>query len=181
MMTFNREQIKEKYNINKDLLPSTEKERTWNKTNYATTWMGNVHNIPSYVTIGGFFVLGLSVNQVFWVIMIAGVIVALMLVLNGVSGAKYGIPFSVSLRTSYGVRGAIIPGFLRGVISAIMWFSLQTYAGSSAVTVLIGEFWPGYLNLGGDWSFFGLSLPGIISFLLFWCFNVAFIFGGWIL
>lgn len=178
MLVFDREQVKQKYHINDDLLPTTQDQRIWTKGNYATTWMGNVHNIPSYVTIGGFFALGLSIGQVFWVIMISSIIISAMLVLNGGAGVKYGIGFSMSLRTAYGTRGAVIPGFLRGCISAIMWFSLQTYAGSSAVTILIGKIWPGYLHLGGSWSFFGIDLSGIISFLLFWAVNVAFVFGG---
>jgi allantoin permease len=59
-----------------------------------------------------------------------------------------------------------------------MWFGLQTYAGSLAISILIGEFWPEYLSLGGSFNFFGLNLPGLLSFLLFWIINVLFIFAG---
>ena len=90
------------------------------------------------------------------------------MVLNGHAGSKYGIPFSILLRASYGKKGALFPGVLRGVIAAIMWFGLQTYAGSLAISILIGEFWPEYLSLGGGFNFFGLNLSGLLSFLLFW-------------
>lgn len=51
------------------------------------------------------------------------------MVLNGAAGSKYGVPFAMILRASYGVRGALFPGLLRGGIAAIMWFGLQCYAG----------------------------------------------------
>ncbi|WP_251032713.1 cytosine permease [Bacillus sp. ISL-7] len=139
---------------------------------------GSVHNVPSYVTIGGFFALGLSIWQVFFIIMTSSIILAGMMALNGHAGGKYGIPFSILLRTSFGRKGAIIPGVLRGIIAAIMWFGLQTYAGSLAVTILIAEFWEPYPTLGADWSFLGLNLANLISLLLFWVINVFFIFAG---
>lgn len=169
---------KQKLEFSKDLLPTKPEEREWKVGNYFSIWMGSVHNIPTYVTIGGFFALGLSVWQVFWAIVTASIILAIFMVLNGHAGAKYGIPFSILLRTSYGVKGALLPGILRGCIAAIMWFGFQTYAGSIAFTVLIGKLWPGYLELGGEWNLFGLNLPGLISFGLFWGLNVLFIYGG---
>ncbi|MCZ2257615.1 NCS1 family nucleobase:cation symporter [Sporosarcina sp. G11-34] len=161
-----------------DLLPVKPEDRKWKTGNYFSIWMGSVHNIPSYITIGGFFALGLSVGQVFWSIMIASIILAAVMVLNGHAGAKYGIPFSMLLRTSYGTKGAMLPGILRGCIGAIMWFGFQTYAGSLAFTILLGKLWPSYLELGGSWSFFGLSLPALISFIVFWTFNILFVYGG---
>ncbi|WHY85162.1 NCS1 family nucleobase:cation symporter [Neobacillus novalis] len=164
--------------FSKDLMPTGQEDRKWKVGNYFSLWMGAVHNVPSYLTIGGFFALGLSIGQVFWTIMIAAVILGVILVLGGHAGAKFGVPTSMLLRTSFGQRGAMVPGIIRGVIAAIMWFGFQTYAGSLAVTILIGEFWPAFLNLGGGWNFFGLHLPGLISFLLFWSINILFVYGG---
>ncbi|MFJ7973216.1 NCS1 family nucleobase:cation symporter-1 [Psychrobacillus sp. NPDC096389] len=164
--------------ISKDLMPIELKDRKWGIGNYFTLWMGSVHNIPAYITIGGFFALGLSVMQVFWTIIIAAIILGAILSIGGHAGTKYGIPTSMLLKTSFGIRGSIVPGVIRGVIAAIMWFGFQTYAGSLAVTILIGKLWPVYLTLGGDWNFFGLSLPGLLSFLLFWAVNVVFVYGG---
>jgi allantoin permease len=161
-----------------DLLPTKQEDRTWKITHFFSIWMGSVHNVPSYVTIGGFFAIGLGIWQVFFTILVSSLILASMMVLNGHAGAKYGIPFSMLLRLTFGVRGAILPGVLRGVVAAIMWFGLQTYAGSLAVTILIGVIWPSYLSVGGDWSFFGLGLPNFLSFLLFWMIHLICIFGG---
>jgi allantoin permease len=166
------------FSDNTDLLPTKLEARTWKFSHYFTIWMGSVHNVPSYVTIGGFFALGLSIWQVFFIIMTSSIILSGMMALNGHAGGKYGIPFSILLRTTFGRKGAIIPGVLRGIIAAIMWFGLQTYAGSLAVTILIAEFWEPYPTLGADWSFLGLSLANLISLLLFWLINVFFIFAG---
>ena len=166
------------FSDNTDLLPTKLEARTWKFSHYFTIWMGSVHNVPSYVTIGGFFALGLSIGQVFFIIMTSSIILSGMMALNGHAGGKYGIPFSILLRASFGRKGAIFPGVLRGGIAAIMWFGLQTYAGSLALTILIAEFWEPYPTLGADWSFLGLSLANLISLLLFWTINVFFIFAG---
>lgn len=175
-MTQNDMQQKKIPAINLDLLPTGPESRTWSFGHYFSVWMGSVHNIPSYVTIGGFFALGLSTGQVFTVISCAALLVAVLLVLNGHAGNKYGVPFSILLRASYGGKGAILPGFFRGIVAGIMWFGLQTYAGSVAVSIFIGTFFPGFLTLGGNYDFLGLNLPGLLSFVLFWLINILFIF-----
>lgn len=177
MEQINREKYK-KAGYTDDVLPTKNEDRDWNIGNFTTVWMGSVHNIPNYLAIGGLFALGLSVGQVFSAIMCAAVILAVVMVLNGHAGSKYGLPFAMLLRASYGPKGALIPGILRGVIAAIMWFGFQTFAGSQAFLILLGKIWPSFLTLGGDWSLLGLSLPSLIAFLLFWLFNIALIFGG---
>ncbi|OCA85851.1 allantoin permease [Bacillus sp. FJAT-27225] len=177
MGEFNRELVKAA-GYSEDVLPSKKEDRNWTVGNFFTVWMGSVHNIPNYIAIGGLFAIGMSVWQVFGAIMCASLILAAAMVLNGHAGSKYGLPFAMLVRSSFGTKGAMIPGVLRGVIAAIMWFGFQTFAGSQALSILIGKAWPTYLTLGGDWNFLGLSLPGLISFLLFWLFNVALIYGG---
>ncbi|KAB2338244.1 allantoin permease [Cytobacillus depressus] len=177
MKQINREELKAA-GFSEDVLPPKPEERNWNIGNYATIWMGSVHNIPNYIAVGGLFALGMSAGQVFAAIILASIILAAALVFNGHAGSKYGLPFSMFLRTSFGTKGAMIAGVLRGVISAIMWFGFQTYAGSQALSILLGKLWPTYLTLGGDWNLLGLSLPALISFLIFWLFNVALIYGG---
>ncbi|EHC0605769.1 putative allantoin permease [Escherichia coli] len=161
-----------------DLLLKTQSQRTWKTFNYFTLWMGSVHNVPNYVMVGGFFILGLSTFSIMLAIILSAFFIAAVMVLNGAAGSKYGVPFAMILRASYGVRGALFPGLLRGGIAAIMWFGLQCYAGSLACLILIGKIWPGFLTLGGDFTLLGLSLPGLITFLLFWLVNVGIGFGG---
>lgn len=47
-------------------------------------------------------------------IIISALFIALVMVMNGAAGSKYGVPFAMILRGSYGVRGALFPGLLRG-------------------------------------------------------------------
>lgn len=161
-----------------DLLPKESNKKDWKAFNYFTLWMGSVHNVPNYVAVGGFFILGLSTINIMLAIMISALIIAFIMVMNGAAGSKYGIPFAMILRASYGVRGALFPGILRGCVAAIMWFGLQCYAGSLALLILLGKLWPQFLTLGGDFSLLGLSLPGLIAFLAFWAVNVAIGLGG---
>ncbi|WP_432363096.1 allantoin permease [Sporosarcina sp. UB5] len=177
MEELNREQLKIE-GVNDDILPSKPEERSWSIGNFMSVWMGAVHNIPNYIAVGGLFALGLSVGQVFAAIMIASIMLSAVMVLNGSAGSKYGLPFAMLIRTSFGTKGAMVPGIIRGVIAAIMWFGFQTYAGSQALFILIAKLWPSFSMLGGNWSLLGLSLPALLSFIIFWLFNVVLIYGG---
>ncbi|MGR5143161.1 allantoin transporter [Photobacterium sp. DNB23_23_1] len=163
---------------NSDLLPKPTEKRTWRALNYFTLWQGSVHNVPNYVAVGGFFMLGLSTTGIMAAILLSGAVIALAMILNGAPGSKYGVPFSMLLRASYGVKGALFPGVLRGGIAAIMWFGLQNYAGSIALLIIIAKIWPEFLAIGGDWSLFGISAPGLIAFLVFWVINMLIGLGG---
>ena len=172
------EHYRERGYDNKDILPKPTEVRNSDAKNFFTLWMGSIHNIPNYAAVGGFLLLGLTALEVMFAIAISGVIVALFLSMNGRAGASYGIPFAMHLRSTYGNIGAKLPGFLRGVIAAIAWFGLQTYTGSAALLILIGKIWPGFLEIGSGIDILGISVPGLITFLIFWVMNLAIGFGG---
>jgi allantoin permease len=172
------EEFRERGYENEDVLPKPEEKRNTSTKNFFTLWMGSIHNIPNYAAVGGFLLLGLSPFQVMLAIAISGIIVALFMSYNGRAGASYGIPFSMHLRSTYGNIGAKLPGFLRGVVAAIAWFSLQTYTGSAALLILIGKIWPGFLEIGNGMEILGITIPGLITFLVFWLMNIAIGFGG---
>lgn len=167
-----------KRGYNKDLIPKTEEQRDFSTFNFFTLWMGSVHNIPNYAAVGGFLFLGLAPIHIMAALIISSVMVASFFVLNGRSGAKYGIPFSMILKSSYGQKGAALPGFFRGIIAAIMWFGLQNYAGSQALLVIVAKIWPGFMEIGGSASFLGLDMPSFIVFVLFFLVNVMIGIGG---
>lgn len=81
-----------------DLLPKTETQRNWKAFNYFTLWMGSVHNVPNYVMVGGFFILGLSTFNIMLAIIISALFIAAAMVMNGAAGSKYGVPFAMILR-----------------------------------------------------------------------------------
>ncbi|MBK0348560.1 putative allantoin permease [Aerococcaceae bacterium zg-ZJ1578] len=164
------------YNV--DLLPRTSEQKQTSALNYFTLWMGSIHNIPSYTAVGGFLFLGLSPVNVMLAIILSALAVSAFMAYNGRAGSEYGIPFSMHLRSTYGVIGSKLPGFLRGGVAAIAWFAFQNYAGSLALQVLIGKLWPGFLEIGNGANILGLSYSGWISFLLFWACNVLIGLGG---
>lgn len=163
---------------NADTVPKLESERDMGKFNFFTLWMGSVHNIPNYAAIGGFLFLGLAPINIMLAIILSAVVLSVFMVLNGRAGSKYGIPFSMHLRSTYGDVGSKLPGFLRGGVAAIAWFGLQNFTGSLALLVIIGNIWPAFLTIGSGISILGISVPGLISFTIFWAVNVAMGFGG---
>lgn len=59
-----------------DLLPKTQSQRTRKTFNYFTLWMGSVHNVPNYVMVGGFFILGLSTFSIMLAIILSAFFIA---------------------------------------------------------------------------------------------------------
>src|SRR5258705_6092775 len=55
-------------------------------------------------------------------------IVLVPMILNAHAGTKYGIPFPVFCRASFGTRGANIPAIMRALV-ACGWFGIQTWIG----------------------------------------------------
>ena len=43
--------FKERGYLSDDILPKTKEQRSMNKRNYFTLWMGSVHNIPNYTAV----------------------------------------------------------------------------------------------------------------------------------
>ncbi|MFC5603438.1 allantoin permease [Sporosarcina koreensis] len=163
---------------NEDLLPKTKEKRNMGVFNYFNLWMGNLHNIPNYAAVGGFLVLGLAPVNVMLALILGAILTAIFMAYNGRAGSKYGIPFAMHLRATYGEAGAKLPGFLRGIVVAIGWFGLQTFVGSQALFIIMGKLWPGFIEVGGDITFFGIGLPGLISFIIFWVANIAISING---
>lgn len=163
---------------NDDLLPRTKSQRNMSIGNYFTLWMGSIHNIPNYAAVGGFLFLGLSPFNVMTALFLSGLLVSALMIVNGIVGSKYGIPFAMHLRSAYGNLGAKLPGFLRGCVAAISWFGLQSYTGSLALLIIIGRIWPEFLKFGGDTKILGIGIPGLIAFIIFWFLNVLIGFGG---
>ncbi len=63
------------------------------------------------------------------------------MLLNAHAGTKYGIPFPVLVRASFGVRGANVPAVLRALV-ACGWFGIQTWIGGQAIFSMLKILWP---------------------------------------
>src|SRR5262249_20142839 len=94
---------------NADLVPVAIERRTWGTYNYLALWVGMAHCIPSWTLASGLVALGMDWKQAVLTIALANVIVLIPMLLTGHAGTKYGIPFPVFARASFGVRGANLP------------------------------------------------------------------------
>ena len=160
---------------NEDLAPIPEERRNWSWLNYSTVWMGMVHNVVAYTTAALLVQQGMSPWQAIGTVAVANVVLILAMWANSVAGAKYGLPFPVLLRASFGRNGAQIPVFIRAFV-AIFWFAVQTYVGSQAVGAILGSIIPGWNSL--DFSILGMGLNAWIAFAIFWALHAYVIFHG---
>ena len=160
-----------------DLAPVPQSRRTWSTYNFAALWVSMAHCIPTYVMAGGLIAQGMNWWQALLTIAIGNIIVLIPILLNAHPGTKYGVPFPVLARSSFGTEGANIPAVLRAIV-ACGWFGIQTFIGGEAVRTFVSTMWPGFDHLGGSFSFFGLGLPSAITFALFWVANIVIIYRG---
>ena len=153
---------------NKDLAPVPKNRRTWGIYNYASLWVAMSVCIPTYMLASGLIAGGMSWWQAIATILLGNLIVLIPMLLNAHAGAKYGIPFPVFVRASFGVKGANIPAVLRALV-ACGWFGIQTWIGGQAIYSMLKIIWPGAAQLpGGIW----------ICFFAFWTLNIAVIWRG---
>jgi NCS1 family nucleobase:cation symporter-1 len=148
---------------NDDLAPTPPSARTWGTYNYAALWIGMAHCIPTYQMASGLVVQGMDWKQALFTIMLGNLIVLVPMLLNSHAGTKYGLPFPVICRASFGVFGANIPAILRALV-ACGWFGIQTWIGGEALNSLLAS----------------QSLPTNIwvCFGAFWLLNVWIIWRG---
>src|SRR5258708_38797416 len=93
------------------------------------------------------------------------------MILNGRDGAKYGIPFPVFARASFGVKGANVPAMLRAIV-ACGWFGIQPGIGGLALYQLLRLWIPGLEHLPPLPAALGLATGPAICFGLFWLINM---------
>ncbi len=149
---------------NKDLAPIPLERRTWGTYNYAALWVAMSVNIPTYMLASGMIAGGMNWKQAIFTVFLGNVIVLIPMLLNAHAGARYGIPFPVFARSSFGVLGANIPAVLRALV-ACGWFGIQTWIGGEAINTLLAALMPTWNH---PW----------LCFFLFWLLNLAVILRG---
>ncbi len=160
-----------------DLAPVPAEQRNWTTYNFAALWISMAHCIPTYMMAGGLVAVGMNWWQALLTIALGNVIVLAPILLNAHPGTKYGIPFPVLARASFGTAGANVPAVLRAIV-ACGWFGIQTFIGGEAVKTFVEALWPGFAHVGGGGTFLGLTLPSALTFLLFWALNIFIIVKG---
>jgi len=160
---------------NEDLAPIPQNKRTWGTWNYAALWISMSLCIPTYMLASGMIKEGLNWWQAIIVFLLGNSIVLIPMLLNGHAGAKYGIPFPVFARASFGTKGANIPAVLRAIV-ACGWFGIQTWIGGESIYNLIRT-WNPTLEEIHVTGLFPQALP-FICFLAFWFLNMLIIYYG---
>src|SRR5713101_4812449 len=140
---------------NEDLAPISPSRRSWSTYNYAALWIAMSVNIPTYMLASGMIAGGMSWRQAIFTVFLGNVLVLAPMLLNAHAGAKYGIPFSVFARASFGVLGANVPAVLRALV-ACGWFGINAWIGGAAVNVMVAALVPSWRTYShGVWICFG--------------------------
>lgn len=162
---------------NRDLAPTTIRERTWTTWNIAALWIGMSVVITTYTLAGGFIEAGMNWWQAMLTILLGNTVVLIPMVLNAHAGTKYGVSFPVLCRASFGTKGANVPAVLRAIV-ACGWFGIQTWIGGTALDALFGSMWGGWNSLAGGASVMGVALHTWVAFFLFWGIEIFIIVKG---
>ena len=164
--------------VNEDLLPVSADRRTWNWWHIASLWIGMAICIPTYTLASGLIDSGWTWQAAVGAVILGNFVVLVPIALNSHAGTRYGIPFPVLARASFGVLGANIPALLRGLV-ACGWFGIQTWIGGWAIYKLVEVIWPGIATLPQILpSFVGLNTGEFLCFMIFWAMNVWIVLRG---
>lgn len=164
---------------NADILPTRAAERTWNMWHIASLWIGMAVCIPTYMLAAGLLGAGMNWVEAVGTILLGNVIVLLPMALNAWPGTKYGIPFPVLVRASFGTTGAHIPSIARALV-ACGWFGIQTWIGGQAIYAMAKIAFPAFGDLGAGLKDTALGATGgeMICFLAFWAFHMWVVYKG---
>ena len=153
---------------NEDLAPTGPEERTWTTYNIAALWIGMAIVITTYTLASGLMAAGMNWWQALLTISLGNILVLIPMLLNAHAGTKYGVPFPVFVRASFGVRGANFAAIARALV-ACGWFGIQTWIGGLALDALLTAAWGGWANLPGH---------AFITFFIFWVIQLVIILRG---
>ena len=163
---------------NHDLMPVPPSGRTWSVLHFMSLWIGMCICIPSYMIASSLIEGGMNVPQALLTVFLGNVIVLIPMILNGHVGVKYGIPFPIYARLSFGVKGANIPALLRAIV-ACGWFGIQCWIGGTALCAMLIAVWPQAANLPTILpAWMGVKLLPFLCFLGFWGVNLWLIHKG---
>jgi NCS1 family nucleobase:cation symporter-1 len=159
---------------NADLAPVSWARRKWGMKDIAALWISMAACVPTYMLASSLIDKGMNWWQAVLTIFLGNVIVLIPMVLNAHAGTKYGIPFPVYCRASFGVLGANVPALLRAFV-ACGWFGIQTWIGGLAIYTILTVRYPEWESLPRA---YGINLPQFVCFLVFWAVNMLVIYRG---
>jgi len=153
---------------NPDLAPTTDEQRHWSTYNYIALWFSMSLQVTAYMLASSLIAGGMDWKQAIGTILLGNLIVLLPMLLNAHAGAKYGVPFPVVVRASFGVRGANVAAVLRALVGC-GWFGIQSWIGGTAIAQMINVIVPRTINM--PWVTW-------VCFLGFWSLNMCIVWRG---
>src|ERR1700758_200934 len=153
---------------NPDLAPAGAAQRHWGTYNFAALWISMSVNILTYMLAASLIQGGMNWKQAVATIFIGNMIVLVPMLLNSHPGAKYGVPFPVLARASFGVLGANVAAVLRALV-ACGWFGIQAWIGGEAISTLLATLFPA-------WKYYPYG--DAACFFVFWLINLAVVLKG---
>ncbi|HWZ42824.1 MAG TPA: NCS1 family nucleobase:cation symporter-1 [Candidatus Saccharimonadales bacterium] len=153
---------------NHDLAPVTPERRTWTTYNYSALWVSMSVNILTYILAANLIQGGMNWKQAVMTVFLGNTIVLAPMLLNSHPGARYGVPFPVLARASFGVLGANVAAVLRALV-ACGWFGIQSWIGGEAINTLLSTVWPAWQHVPDG---------AAICFAVFWAINLLVILRG---
>ncbi|MDO5775040.1 MAG: cytosine permease [Eubacteriales bacterium] len=122
---------------NEDLAPTSIEDRTWRAKDVANLWIGLSVSIAALALASSLVTLGVSPLLAIINVFLGNVIVLIPIQLNSHVGTKYGIPYPIYARLSFGTHGAQLSSLSRSIIGC-GWTSVQSWVGGGAIAALIG-------------------------------------------
>jgi nucleobase:cation symporter-1, NCS1 family len=164
------------FHINPDLAPTTLDHRRWGLKDIAALWVSMSACIPTYMLASSLIAEGMNWWQAVLTIFLGNTIVLMPMVLNAHAGTKYGIPFPIYCRASFGILGANVPAMLRALV-ACGWFGIQSWIGGDAIYKILAIYVPSWGSLS-QIAGLGINAAQLACFLAFWLVNIAVIYLG---
>ena len=154
---------------NPDLAPVPPERRTWRMGSFAALWISMSACVPTYMLASSLVGGGMNWRQAVLTIFLGNAIVLVPILLNAHAGTRYGIPFPVLCRASFGTVGANLPALLRALV-ACGWFGIQSWIGGEAIHKILSVFFPALA--GGASNALGVTLSQFLCFMAFWGINM---------
>src|SRR5947209_5347988 len=161
------------YNV--DLAPVPPDRRKWRVGSFAALWISMSACIPTYMLASSLIGGGMNWWQAIFTIFLGNLIVVIPMILNAHAGTRYGIPFPVFCRASFGTRGANIPALMRAFV-ACGWFGIQAWIGGNAIYKIMSVFFPALAQ--GTPGAMGITGAQFLCFLFFWGINMVVVYKG---
>jgi len=109
-------------------------------------------------------------------VLLGNVVVLVPILLIGHAGSRYGVPFAVLVRSSFGVQGAKLPALARALV-ACGWYGIQTWIGGSTLLALLNVITHRNLD-GAPLPWLGIGPGQLLAFIVFWLAQLVFVTKG---